>query len=365
MVNYLLLLNVNYSRLFFNKWKFTVFSYLRPMPAYLAIPRMFRLPNLVIVFLTQAIPYWLVLQPAIIRTGGIPVLNEKTFGLLSLATVLTTLGGYIINDYFDRHIDAINRPDRLVVGKWLPSQVVLLLYALIQGTIGYCSHLLHTMIPMPHSAWALWIFPIVSLLLLLYAWQLKCTPILGNILVAFLCGITPLLLLIPENRPLWLSAFQDPSRIREAVGVVWLYGLFAFATNLFREQIKDLEDFQGDSSCGCNTIAVIRGVRFAKKNAGMTGMLLVLLVLVLLLFWQEKHPEILRLAGGVLLLLLPSIASVALVFMAKEKKDFARASNILKIVMFCGLFMLLPYWPQTAEEWQAQWLLVRYSLIRY
>lgn len=349
--------------MFFRKQKFTVFSYLRPMPAYLAIPRMFRLPNLVIVFLTQAIPYWLVLQPAIIRTGGIPVLNEKTFGLLATATVLTTLAGYIINDYFDRHIDAINRPERLVVGKWISAPLVLLLYVLLQVGIGYCAYLLHTTLPKPHSNWALWVFPAVSLLLLLYAWQLKCTPILGNVLVAFLCGITPLLLLIPENRPLWLSAFQDPSLIREAVGVVWLYGLFGFATNLFREQIKDLEDFQGDSSCGCNTIAVIRGVRFAKKNAGMTGMLLVLLVLVLLLFWQEKHPQTLRLIGGIVLLLLPAMASVGLVFAAKEKKDFSRASNILKIVMFCGLFMLLPYWPQTAEEWQEQWIVLHNLII--
>ena len=66
-----------------------------------AVVRMLRLPNLVMVFLTQYIPYWFVLRPAILKAGGIPVLSERTFFLISIATLLTTLGGYVINVMVD------------------------------------------------------------------------------------------------------------------------------------------------------------------------------------------------------------------------------------------------------------------------
>jgi 4-hydroxybenzoate polyprenyltransferase len=314
-----------------------------------------RLPNLVLVFLSLAIPYWCVLHPAIARTGGIAVLDERGFGILALATVLTTLAGYVINDFFDHKIDAINRPDELVVGKYLPPIVVLVLYALVLGGVTYLSYQFLALFPGQMGQNVFWLFPAVSVLLFLYAWQLKCMPFIGNLLVAFLCGITPLILLIPEDRPLWLASFSHPRDIREAVGLVWLYGLFAFVTNLFREQIKDLEDAQGDSACGCNTTPVQRGIRFAKKTTGLTGLLLCALVVFLMVFWQDRLQQEARISAGVLLLLFPTVVSTFLVFSAKDKRDFSRASLALKVTMLAGIFLLLPHWPASKLEWLQQW----------
>jgi 4-hydroxybenzoate polyprenyltransferase len=274
-----------------------------------------------------------------------------------MATVLTTLAGYVINDYFDRDIDLINRPETVVVGRIISPAVTLGIYWGLQLCITYLSVELHYAMPSPHGWWAIWLFPVVSLLLFLYAWQLKCTPFLGNILVAILCGITPLLMLIPENRPMWLASFQFPEEVRRTNAIVWMYGLFAMGTNLYREQIKDLEDFQGDSSCGCHTIAVLRGIRFAKKNAGITGLAVSLLLVFLLVFWQQRLQDDFRMIAGVLLLLFPALLSVFLVFSAKEKKHFTRSSRLLKVVMLSGIFLLLPYWPGSREEWMMQWTL--------
>ena len=319
------------------------------------IPSFLRLPNLVLVFLTQAIPYWCVLRPAIVKAGGIPVLNERTFGLLALATVLTTLAGYIINDYFDREIDLLNRPNEVVVGKWISPHVILVFYWLLQATITLTSYQLYLHMPKPHTNWSLWLFPAVSFLLFLYAWQLKCTPFVGNLLVALLCGVTPLIMLIPESRPLWLASFPFPTEIRAAMGIVWMYGLFGMITNLFREQIKDLEDVQGDAACRCNTTPVLRGVRFAKKTAGLTGIVVCMLMVLLLIFWQDNMNQEWRIAAGVILLLFPAIVSMFLVFSAKDKRDFSRASLALKITMLSGIFLLLPYWPASKAEWFSQW----------
>ena len=102
-----------------------------------AIIRFLRLPNLLLVFMTLAIPYWCVLRPVIARSGGIAVLSGYTFVLLGLATVLTTLAGYVINDYFDRDIDAINRPDTVVVGRFISPAFALAVYWVIQLCITF------------------------------------------------------------------------------------------------------------------------------------------------------------------------------------------------------------------------------------
>jgi 4-hydroxybenzoate polyprenyltransferase len=315
------------------------------MNALLAIIRLLRLPNLVIVFLTQLIPYWWVLRPAILRAGGIPVLNQKTFGLIALATVLTTLAGYLLNDYYDRNIDAINKPKRVVWGKYLPASLGLLSYASVLAVVHilafYIDFTLH-----PRSHWPLLVFPGVSFLLFLYAWQLKCTAILGNLLVSFLCALVPVILLIPEDRPIWLSSFQQPEHMQEAVSLVYLYALFAFVTNLMREQVKDLEDFMGDSACGCNTLAVMRGPRFAKKPAAFTGLIAVILIIILLFFWQQTGAPLYQILAGFLGLLLPALVATIKVFRANSAKDFTQASLYIKIVMFAGLFLLLRFYPE-------------------
>jgi 4-hydroxybenzoate polyprenyltransferase len=310
------------------------------MNALLAIIRLLRLPNLVIVFLTQLIPYWLVLRPAILRAGGIPVLNQHTFGLIALATVLTTLAGYLLNDYYDRNIDAINKPRRVVWGKHLPASLGLLSYAGVLAVVHILAFYIDYTLR-PNSHWPLLVFPGVSFLLFLYAWQLKCTAIIGNLLVSFLCALVPIILLLPEERPIWLSSFQQPERMQEAVFLVYLYALFAFVTNLMREQVKDLEDFMGDSACGCNTLAVMRGPRFAKKPAAFTGLTAVILIMILLFFWQQTGAPLYQIIAGVLLLLLPSLIATVLVFRATGPKDFSNASLYVKIVMFAGLFLLL------------------------
>ena len=333
-----------------------MFFYLRAMPPVLfSLIKTLRLPNLVIVVLSLAIPYWCVLRPAILQSGGIPALNEKAFVWLALATVLTTLAGYLVNDYFDREIDALNRPDRVLVGKWVHPEFFLAIYLLVLLGSGWSAFQLYKALPWYRTNWPQWVFPVVSLLLMLYAWRFKCTPLTGNFLVAFLCGITPLLVFFPESRPLMLTALDAPDRIREATTVVGWYGLFAFMTTLYREQVKDLEDFQGDATCGCHTLPVQRGVRFGKKAAVLTGIVLALLLGVLLLFWKEQYQQPWRLTAGALLLVAPVILSVLMVLKANEKRDFARSSAVIKWVMLSGTVLLLPFLPDSFTGWKEQW----------
>ena len=312
----------------------------------LAYPRLLRLPNLLIVFLTQWMPYWYALRPAILRAGGLPVLNEHSFRLLAITTVLTTLGGYLINDYFDRDIDAINKPTRRVVGRFMPPWMALALYGIVLAATAWYMIRLDAALPPPHKPWVFVVFPVVSLLLFLYAWLLKCTPVLGNLLVAVLCAAVPVIPLFPENRPLWIVSFEHGDEVHQAIGLVWLYALFAFVTTLLREQVKDIEDFPGDSACGCNTLAVIKGVRCARLPAGFTAMTVIVLTGILLFFWIQTDAPDWQMIAGVLLLLLPAAAIAGLIYGAKTRLHFRWASMLIKFVMLAGIFLLLRSWPE-------------------
>lgn len=306
---------------------------------------MLRLPNLAIVFLTQYLPYWFALRPALLKVGGIPLLTERGFFLIAAATVLTTLGGYVLNDYYDRHMDAMNRPNLAVWGRVLPPSFALVLYAVIVGAVHWLAFLIDRDLR-PHDHWPLWVFPGISFLLFIYAWALKCTAVVGNLLVSGLCALIPLVMLLPEQRAIWLTSFVDPESVQQAVGLVWLYALFAFFSNMTREHIKDLEDFQGDAACGCNTIAVLKGPRFAKKPAALFALILSGFVGLLLLFWKETGAPEWQIWSGLGLMLLPALLATFVLYFAQGKPDFSRAGWLVKLVMFAGVFLLLRTWPE-------------------
>jgi len=52
-------------------------------------------------------------------------MSELDFFLLSLSTVMIAAAGYIINDYFDLKIDRVNRPDKIIVGKYIKRRIAM------------------------------------------------------------------------------------------------------------------------------------------------------------------------------------------------------------------------------------------------
>jgi 4-hydroxybenzoate polyprenyltransferase len=319
------------------------------MNALLAFVRLLRLPNLIMVLLTMWVPYYMVLRPALLKAGGVPVLDATTFGLMAIATVLTTFGGYILNDYYDRFIDAVNKPNRVVWGVHLPAGLALLWYVAVLTVVHLSAFLIDFQLK-SENHWPIWVFPGVSFFLFLYAWQLKCTALAGNFMVSLLCAVVPVLVLIPEERPVWLASYQHPEPMQQAVSLVWMYAFFAFLTNLLREQIKDLEDFKGDAACGCMTLAVLKGPRFARKPAVVTGLLLIGFVAVLLNFLWETGAPLYQVVAGFFLLLLPAVAATYRLLRATTKRDYRKSSYVVKLMMLAGLFLLLRSWP-TPFNW--------------
>src|SRR6185437_2182673 len=60
-------------------------------------------------------------------TGAFLIKSDQYFPLLLLiiSTCFITAAGYIINDYYDIKIDLINKPERVVVGKYLSRRMAI------------------------------------------------------------------------------------------------------------------------------------------------------------------------------------------------------------------------------------------------
>ena len=79
------------------------------------------------ILLTMYLLRYCIIQPMLDYQFSIQLGTQMTlqlpdayFLVLVLINILLGAGGYVINDYYDRRVDNINRPDSVVVDKLLP-----------------------------------------------------------------------------------------------------------------------------------------------------------------------------------------------------------------------------------------------------
>ncbi|MGI4821164.1 MAG: geranylgeranylglycerol-phosphate geranylgeranyltransferase [Janthinobacterium lividum] len=283
-------------------------------PLMRALPRLVRWPNLAIMLLSLVLvrgPLLLPGQP--LRTT---VLAPR-FGLLVLAALLVAAAGYIINDYYDVKIDAINRPDRLVVGRVLRRRHAMLAHLLLSGVGVVLAAAL---------SWRLGGVTLGAALLLWgYSARFKRIALVGNLSIA---ALTAALVLLPE---LQLLTGQR---------AVWLYALAAFLLTVVREIVKDIEDMRGDAQHDCRTLPLVWGVARSKWVAGFflacLGALVVGVVAELLALGRWP------LAAWLLAFVaLPMAWLGRLLWLADRQRHYRQLSAWCKGIMLAGVLSIL------------------------
>ncbi len=166
-----------------------------------------------------------------------------------------TASSMVINDYFDRHIDAINVPKRPIPSGRI-SERTAKIYGIFLGIIGLIDALYLGII----------FFTIASIsytISLLYNWRMKKTGFLGNLMVSYCVAI-----------PFIYGALLAPI---EDLTSATIFALIAFLSNTGREITKGIVDVVGDSSRGIKTIAV----KYGSSNAAIIAALFYLAAVIL------------------------------------------------------------------------------------
>ena len=298
--------------------------------------QLIRWKNLIIIFLTQLLAWWCVILPE-----SPEVLNPVNFLLLSLSTMLIAAAGYIINDYFDIKIDAINKPDKVVLEKTIPRKQAIIAHAALNTIAlilaGYVAARAH------HYEWPL-LQAACIILLWFYSTHFKRQYMTGNIVVALLTSFTIITLVVyePVIHDLIHLPGNNYSPSPLPVLVLLVFAYFAFMLTWMREIVKDMEDLGGDAAGGCATIPVKKGLKYARNFTIMLSawVLLPLAVMAVKLY----HYGFTALTADTALLLFTLLNWSIFMFMGQAaKQHYHKASRGLKIIMLMGLCLLVIY----------------------
>ncbi|AWV98796.1 geranylgeranylglycerol-phosphate geranylgeranyltransferase [Arcticibacterium luteifluviistationis] len=269
-----------------------------------------RWKNLLIIVLTQyAARIFLVGKGQAVMEA---VLDEKQF-LITLCTVLVAAAGYIINDYFDIKIDQVNKPEEVVIGRFIRRRHAMFAHQFLNISAAVISFTI---------SFKVFVINVLAMTLLwVYASVFKKKPFIGNFMVAGLTGASLVVMAV---------YYTDNDLL------INIYALFAFGITLIREIIKDIEDIRGDKKFGSTTLPIIWGIRRTKYLLFIFMFWFVTAVISMGVALQNK-----KLLIAFVLLGIPFFYMAYRLYFADRKKHFAQLSFWSKVVMILGILSMM------------------------
>jgi 4-hydroxybenzoate polyprenyltransferase len=290
------------------------------MYAYLKILRPL---NLLIVGLTQYIVYMVLIK----NHSSITSLSTLQNMLLACCTMMVTAGGYIINDIYDRDLDKINKPNKVIVGQAISlSQSYTYYWILV--VLGFAVAIWLGVVTqnIPHIV----LYVIGTAVLYFYASHFKKKGYLGNIIVALMTAFVPGLIWLAERK--YINSNEGFN-----IKILLLFFMaFAFLSNLAREVIKDVEDMDGDKIIDSKSLPLTLGLEKTKIIIFFNLSILILIIWALALVFKNS----LVYSGNGLL----SIFIIIILYEVNNThhaKEFHHISNWMKYLMLTGVVYLL------------------------
>jgi geranylgeranylglycerol-phosphate geranylgeranyltransferase len=234
-------------------------------------------------------------------------------GVAFAAAALISGAGNAVNDYFDKDIDAVNRPHRPIPSGMLSARTAVTLGSGLFG-VGV---VLAALINLPCLALA----ALNSAILVIYSAELKRRGLAGNLTIGYLVG----------------STFLFGGLAVGEISVVGILAIMAALSTVGRELIKGIEDMRGDRKLGLRTFPLRYGAGKAAVLAiGFIGAAIAI----------SPLPYVLEAFGwAYLVLVVPSIvvfiAAAAIIVQSRKPEAAGRASLACKIAMGLGLLAFL------------------------
>lgn len=279
---------------------------------------------------------------------AVPILNAAAYGeqmpwyillLLEIAVILIAAGGYVINDYFDVKIDRINRPDAVIVTRTVSKPAAMRLSICLSAAGAACGILEAILL---RSMTIGILFVIVPGLLWFYSSSYKRLFMIGNLTIALLAAVTPMLVAITNVAILQLRFETILPYISLPHDLyAWLGGfaLFAFLLTWIREIIKDMQDQMGDRELECHSMPVVWGDLWTKVF--VTALIILTLAIIghiwyrLLPFpigWTSLSTRYIALG-----IVVPLLSAIWLLWSAKIPSDYKSCQQVIKFAMLIGM----------------------------
>ncbi len=308
-----------------------------------AFLRLVRWPNLVMIAVTQVLFYFSIVPSYVGDTISIlSYFGTQHYLLLILSSLLIAAAGNIINDYFDRNIDEINKPQKKIIDKLIKRRwaiVMHIIFSFIAILIGFY-------VDSQTPVFWLGISNTICVLLLFgYSISLKKKLLVGNVLISLLTAWVIFVCFLCYYRTLsfqGFEAFEVQAILRRFIRISFLYAGFAFVISLIREVVKDLEDIDGDKKYGCKTMPITWGIPASKVFVAVWLIVLVGMISIVQFYvFQLDWRWIWSIVYCIVLIIIPLIWILRKLFIAQVPKDYHKLSSVIKFVMLAGLLSMI------------------------
>lgn len=255
------------------------------------------------------------------------------FLILIISTVCIAAGGYVINDYFDIRTDLINRGN-VIVGTKISRRKAILWHSIL-NFVGVAAGFY-----VSARAGYFWfgiVFLLITGLLYFYSASYKRQFLIGNLLVALLTALVPLMVILFEWAALYRYYSVNAIKLPDLKFLFYWAGgfsLFAFLATLIREIIKDMEDYKGDTVCGRNTIPILIGIPASKS---ISVILIVLTIAALCLVWYFFINDRITIIYMSVAIVIPLLYVIFRIVLSRNRKGLHIASDTMKLVMLMGI----------------------------
>ncbi|MCD6478068.1 MAG: UbiA family prenyltransferase [Candidatus Aenigmarchaeota archaeon] len=248
---------------------------------------------------------------AYIVAGSSVIMNINVY-LAIVVTFLISGGGMAINDYYDRHIDTLNKPHRPIPSGRISINAALV-FSLALFAIGiYISFFI--------NLYCLLLALINSILLVLYSYHFKKVIIIGHVIISYLVASS------------FLFGGLVVYNLGNLLGLLILC-LLAFLANLSREIMKTIEDMRADRIGKVKSIPIVYGEKIARKVSS------VLLSFAIIL---APLPYLLNVLDEVYLVVV-SIGVVLFIFSVIWNERETPAKKVHKLMKYAMLVSLLAF----------------------
>lgn len=296
------------------------------------IAKSIRLKNIMFIAIIQLVTRYFIIKPVLQAKGLNFLLSDFYFIILVLSTMLIASAGYLINDYFDyEHDIEFNKRTK----ENLPSKNLLftlyIVFNILAFTLAFWVSLACGMYKISFIAL------IVAGLLWFYSSNYKKSFLIGNLIVAIVSGLVPIIIMIFElylqystNKKYLITVGQNLHEIRNWVLV---FSILSFWFTLIREIVKDAEDYDADLAYNYNTIPLILGKKITKIIVFVLTIIGIIAVSIAALVFLQFY----SLAYVFLLIIVPLIYFNLKLLKSSEKEQFNFLSNFLKLIMFAAI----------------------------